>query len=345
MSALQVRLLRELTVQDELGGKWDQLITENPATGIMQSLHWAAMKRRQGLRSVHFGIFDCGELCGGAIMYASRQAAGAGILVVPEGPVVPWDDGIKCGEYLRALSEACQAYSLQHGVIAWRVEPRLPPPPPAILREFGRAPLDLVPRETLYLDLNRDEDTLLSAMKPKGRYNIFLSERRGVIVTAHESADVVEEFYAAVSAASERDGFALESREFFEHLAHTLCAAGCATFFLAKHEGDLLGALLLVKHGNRATYLYGGTTDIKRNLMGGYALQWAAIKHARNSGCSVYDFYGYVPHHSPDHEYGRFSRFKSQFGGRAVKLMGAHEYFFLDTLADAFVKVAREAAR
>lgn len=345
MTLTQVRTLGEISCDSAIGQRWESLVQATPASGIMQSLAWAQMKRRQGLASQHFGIFESDELVGGALFYTSKRLNGTGILVSPEGPVLPWNDRARATEYLRLLTEHAQAYAIQTGVMSMRIEPRLTPPLPPLLREFGRAPVDLVPRETLYLDLRASEAEILAQMKPKGRYNIKLAEKHGVVVTEHSAVEDVEQFYDAVKQASLRDEFALESRSFFEHLAATLCPARNATILLAKHEGDLLGALLLITYGKRATYLYGGVTDQKRNLMGGYALQWSAIRNSRAAGCATYDFYGYVHHRSLEHQYGRFSQFKSQFGGTPMRFIGAQDYFFIDNLADAFVRAANEVSR
>jgi lipid II:glycine glycyltransferase (peptidoglycan interpeptide bridge formation enzyme) len=210
------------------------------------------------------------------------------------------------------------------------------------LREFGRAPVDLVPRETLYIDLLQSEDALLSGMKPKGRYNIKLAERSGVAVVSDTTADCVKRFYSVMGEASSRDQFAVEPRQFFDHLAAVLVPAGHAQFLFAEHDGDTLGALLLITYGDRATYLYGGVTNRKRNLMGGYELQWAAMKAAKEAGCTTYDFYGFDPYRAPEHRYARFSQFKSQFGGDVVRFIGAQDYFFLDNVAEAFIKVVNE---
>jgi lipid II:glycine glycyltransferase (peptidoglycan interpeptide bridge formation enzyme) len=43
----------------------------------------------------------------------------------------------------------------------------------------------------------------------------------------------------------------------------------------------LLGGLVQITFGKTSTYLYGGITNSKRNLMSGYALQWEAIQRAK----------------------------------------------------------------
>lgn len=343
MPAATVRLLSNISPASELGQQWEQLVRRNSASGFMQSLHWAQVKSRQGLSSFHIGLFEQEQLIGGVIFYTSMKRNGAGLLIAPEGPVLPWDNEELAADLLALIIDTAQAHASELGVMAIRIEPRLAPPPMSILREFGRAPVDLVPRETLYIDLSLSEEELLAGMKQKGRYNIKLAQRHGVSVYEDKSDQAVDRFYSIMREASQRDGFALESVSFFEHLTAVLSPAGCARIFFSEHEGGKLGTLLLINYGQRATYLYGGISDEKRNLMSGYALQWTAIKAAQAAGCNTYDFYGFDPFRSPEHQYARFSQFKSQFGGKAVKFIGAQDYFFLDNLADAFIKVVKEA--
>lgn len=342
MSGTEIRILGDLEPDSELGSCWESLVKSTPESGIMQSLHWARMKRLQRMETMHLGVFENDNLVGGGIFYTGKKLNGTGIMVATEGPVLPWHDSAKSALYLRLLKDEAETYARTNGIISMRIEPRLLPPAPQFLREFARAPVDLVPRETLYVDLTAGEEAVFAGMKPKGRYNIKIAEKHNVRVSESTTGDAVGKFYAAVSTASRRDDFALESQDFFARLAQALLPSGHATFLFAEHEADLLGSLLLITYGERATYLYGGITDTKRNLMGGYALQWHAMKKARQAGCKIYDFYGYVPHRSPEHEYARFSQFKSRFGGTPVRFTGAQEYFFLDNFADTFIRAAEE---
>jgi len=343
MPGLRLHKLDDLCPMSGIGAQWELLTRANPASGFMQGLEWAAVKRKQGLESIHLGVFDDDSLIGGAIFFTSVKRNGAGVIVAPEGPVLPWDNQSLSTEALGLLIDAVGSLARDLGVMTMRIEPRLTPPVMPALREFGRAPVDLVPRDTLYLDISQSEQALLADMKHKARYNLKLAQRSGVEVVTSTSPDCVKRFYAVVAEASIRDQFALEPIQFFEHLADVMVPAGRAQFFFAVHDGDTLGTLLLVTYGNRATYLYGGITNKKRNLMAGYALQLAAMNAAREAGCTTYDFYGFDPFRSPEHCYARFSQFKSQFGGSVVRFIGAQDYFFLDNVADAFIKVVNQS--
>jgi peptidoglycan pentaglycine glycine transferase (the first glycine) len=317
-------------------------VQSNAASGFMQSLHWRRFKERQGLHSLHLGLFVEDELIGGVHFYYASNSKGATIFVAPEGPVLPWEDDELCRRGIDAILEFVQTRGSEYGVIGIRLEPRLPQPGSPALLTFGRAPVDLLPIETLYVDLRPDYEQLLAAMKPKGRYNIRLSKRRGVSV--HSSTDLadIKIFYNLVRETASRDGFFLEPYTFFNALAETLIPSGIAQLLLAEHEGDIVGTLLLVTYGHRATYLYGGIANAKRNVMAGYALQWRAMKQAKAAGCTEYDFYGYDRFMSPANRYARFSKFKSQFGGEPRRFIGAYDYFFSEQLADSVIKALKE---
>ena len=344
MPSLEVRLLPDLSIDVEAASKWEALVASNPASGIMQSLQWAEVKRRQGLNSFHLGVYQDGELIGGALFYTSSKRNGAAILVATEGPVLPWNDDALAREALGLIIDTVECQSKSLGIITLRIEPRLAPPPPSILHEFGRAPVDLVPSETLVIDVSQPPEALLASMKVKGRYNIGLAQRANVQVITDSSETAVNRFHSIMLEASARDGFDVESLKFFEHMASVLVPSGHAKFLFAQHEGDTLGTLMLMTYGNRATYLYGGITNRKRNVMAGYALQWAAMNAARNAGCSEYDLYGFDASGAPQHRYARFSQFKSRFGGTVRRYIGAQDYFFLDNLSDAFVKIVKETS-
>lgn len=343
-TSISLKDLSELDLDSPLALEWEKLVSENPASGFMQSLNWARFKRKMGLSVYHVGLFDGTKLKGGAIFYSAPNSKGAGLLAAPDGPVLPWHDSERigeCEEGLKLLLDAARSKASSLGTMALRIAPRLPTPKPEILSGFSRAPIALTESKTMYLNLEPDLDTILLSVRPKARYNIGLSSRKGV--TIREDSDLsVGSFYKVMEQVARRDGFALEPLSFFRNLFDTLCPSGLARIFFAEHEGDILGALFMVTYGGRSTYLYGGTTDTKRNYMGGYSLQWAAIKAAKEDGCRHYDFWGYDPAVLPGSAYAGFSRFKSQFSGEYIELVGSLDYYFMDKLADVVIRALNE---
>jgi lipid II:glycine glycyltransferase (peptidoglycan interpeptide bridge formation enzyme) len=302
----------------------------------MQSWDWSEVKKLDGYRVLRLGLYDSGDLVGGAITYLFPTCAEAQLAVVPDGPVLEWaaPDG---AEAFRALVSAIETATEDDRVAAVRVEPRLETTPD-VLRDLPRAPLDLVPVETLEVPLGPEAE-MLARMKPKGRYNARLAARHGVTVaTSYDPADV-HELYEVIEATANYHGFFLEPKSFFINLARTLCPA-MGRFAFARYRGMTLAAAFTVHHGDTVTFLYGGHLPLFPEVMASHALHWHVMREGAAEGRSVYDLYGYVSPGDPGHPYDGFSRFKDKLGGRPVRRIGSHDVIFYDRLADAALRTA-----
>jgi peptidoglycan pentaglycine glycine transferase (the first glycine) len=318
---------------------WNALVAGHPASGFMQSWEWSRFKELEGYVAIRLGLFDGDVLRGGAIAYAFPSPAEAGLLVVPDGPVLDWDAPDHRAQ-LAALAVALRDDPAGDRAVALRVEPRCGALPPA-LRGLVRAPVDLVPRETLEVDLGPEAE-MLARMKPKGRYNARLATRRGVeVVSSVDPADVHELCFVLDQTARYQD-FLVEPKGFFINLVQSL-VPGMGRFAFARYKGVTLVAALVVRHGGTVTYLYGGRLPLFPDVMASYALHWHLMREAARDGYRVYDFYGYVPPEQPGHPYDRFSRFKDKFGGRHVPRVGSWDLIFYDRLADAALSAMRAA--
>ncbi|GAC1357036.1 MAG: peptidoglycan bridge formation glycyltransferase FemA/FemB family protein [Herpetosiphon sp.] len=321
---------------------WENMVQAAPASGFMQSLPWAAFKRARGLRTLHLLIEDHDTILGGAIFQIGGNG-GPTLLIAPDGPVVPWHQPSLARDMVRRLMVSAEDLATPYGAIGMRIEPRLPShlPAGALLRDWRRAPVDLLPRETLYLNLQPPTDAILAAMHSKGRYNIRLAFRHGVTVRTGSHADLPL-LYVLLRETAERDDFFLEPYDYISDLITHLSPGGAIRLLVASRGATPLAAMLLLIYGRRATYLYGATSNEGRSHMAGYALQWAAIEQARLAGCTDYDFYGYEPNGAPNHLYAGFSRFKRQFGGEPQQFRGAHDHYWNDRLADAVIRALAE---
>lgn len=309
------------------GESWDRLVMANPASGFMQSSAWADLKRLEGYGQQYLSLTRDGSVIGGASLL---EYPGSGIVVCPEGPVIPWEEPSVARMALRGLTDFCRA----EGVMILRIEPHLALPRPGYLRNWRPAPVSLTPEHTLFVSLDGEPDDWLARMHPKWRYNVRLAERHGVEVVEHQSVAGVKEFYRLFSETAQRDGFFAEPIGFFMNLASTLFPCNMATILLARHEKVTLGAILLLCYGPRATYLYGASSSLYRQLMPNYANHFAAMQLAARRGCREYDLYGYDPFGRPDHLYAGISRFKSGWGGIRKDWAGAYDYLYYDQVAE-----------
>jgi lipid II:glycine glycyltransferase (peptidoglycan interpeptide bridge formation enzyme) len=225
---------------------------------------------------------------------------------------------------------------------------------------------DVQPPDTVLLDIGRDEETLLAAMKPKWRYNIKLSEKKGVSVsearafvsapsgasggTPGDWRPALSKFYELYRETSERDRIALHPESYYAELFELAESYGSRgekgkrpdmRLWTATHEGDALAAIITIFWGSQAVYLYGASSNVKRNLMPAYALQWAAIRAAKEAGCTEYDFYGIPPTDDPNHPMAGLYRFKTGFGGENIHRGGSWDYPLRPFAYSAFRRAER----
>jgi len=286
-----------------------------------------------------------------------KLAPGVSFAYVPWGPELPeglpQDDGFRTG-VLESLSEALRR-ELPPDTAFIRFDPPwashgAETPAPRILPPFVRAGADVQPPDTVVLDLRPDPDALLAAMKPKWRYNIRLAERKGVTVRRVD-AEGLDTFYRLYKETSVRDKIAIHGRNYYEALFSHCCDSELGRpdlrLYVAEHDGEALAAVIVLLRGDTATYLYGASSDSKRSLMPAYALQWRAIRDAKDAGCGRYDLFGIPPSDDPDHPMSGLYRFKTGFGGSILHRSGSWDYAYkpLETGFFRFAEAARKGIR
>lgn len=146
-----------------------------------------------------------------------------------------------------------------------------------------------IPPYTAVIDLSQSEEDILASMKPKGRYNIRLAEKKWVEVReVKKSPENIKIFHTLMQETTSRDNFAWNTYRYYEIFLEQ------ATSFLlfAYHENEVIAAGIFIQNRESMYYYYGASSSQKRNLMAPYLLQWSAILKAKNIWCRLYDFLG-----------------------------------------------------
>jgi len=203
---------------------------------------------------------------------------------------------------------------------------------------FRRAAAAVQPPDTVIINLNYSPEEILSRMKPKWRYNISLAEKKGVSVNTC-GADDMDIFYSLLMETAKRDGIAVHGIGYYRTLFE-LCAQDKESvslrLYTASHENDTLAAIVVLFRGKDATYLYGASSNNKRSLMAPYALQWKAMKDAKEMGCANYDLFGIPPDEDPNHPMAGLYRFKTGFGGQIIHRAGTWDYPYKPVIYSIF---------
>jgi len=193
---------------------------------------------------------------------------------------------------------------------------------------FRKSLHSIQPPRTILISLHETEEEILARMKPKTRYNIRLAEKKDLSV---RQLDDVEAFYSLLESTSDRAEFGIHSLAYYRKAFELFSRTGECKLFLAEYQGIPLASIMVFIRGGRSWYFYGASSDLHRELMPTYLVQWEAIRWAKNNGCQSYDLWG-VPDqdlgtleanftHRGDGLWGVY-RFKRGFGGDLKRACG-----------------------
>ena len=311
---------------------------------LLQTGFWGRFKARFGWTALAFLI--SGEI---PLLALTRRIAGPFTLCyVPHGPLA--DSRLNQQEYYLIGVTTELRQHLKSGCVfvrydlPWGREEGEPSTLP-LAAPFRRAVMDIQPPNTVILDLRRSEDELLSAMKHKTRYNVHLAERKGVVVHEGGLGDL-DAWYAMYRETAARDRITIHSLAYYRALFEPPRGANGSPWtrlLLATHEADLLAGIVVAMHGKRATYLFGASSNAKRNYMASYLVQWSAMKMLKAEGASSYDLFGISAEDNPADPMHGLYRFKTGFGGTILRRPGSWDYPLMPVTYAAYR--AAEAAR
>lgn len=252
-------------------------------------------------------------------------------LYIPYGPVTKEFSK----DFLNALKKELTRLAKTENAVFVRLD-FTPTAPNEILSEFfAKAPLytyrsaRFQPRAEWFLGLKKTEEELLKAMHEKTRYSIRLAERKGVVaeIITGEFEQHFETFYELISATAKRNKFGVHQKNYYANIFRDLSKIKNSYLSVASYNQKILAIDVIIVCGKIANYVFGGSSDEKRNLMPTYLAQWKAICRAKQLNCAAYNFGGVSPGNATSKEWKGWDGltiFKKKFGGYEVK----HSDFF-----------------
>ncbi|GMO39435.1 MAG: lipid II:glycine glycyltransferase FemX [Termitinemataceae bacterium] len=322
-------------------------ICVNTKSNFLQSGFWGVFKSCFGWKA-HYFLADKMPL----LVLSRPLAAGLGFAYIPWGPQLAVELAASDHTANTALQELALAlkqvlpkstafirfdppwFTAENGGSAWQ-ERRLQMP-------FKHAAADIQAPDTVLIDLSPAEDHILAQMKSKCRYNIRLGSKKVKIRNA--PADELPVFYEIFKETSRRDGIAIHNINYYATLFDTIYAwknknnasAPDIRLYLADYEGVTIAGIITLFWNGHSTYLYGASSNLHRNVMAPYALQWQAMRDAKACSCTVYDLFGIPPNGNSAHPMAGLYRFKTGFGGTIIHRPGSWDFAYKPILTAAF---------
>ncbi|MBU2474424.1 peptidoglycan bridge formation glycyltransferase FemA/FemB family protein [Patescibacteria group bacterium] len=303
----------------------------------MQSWEWGEFQKSIGNKIFRLWIEDDGELMSAITLIKKKLLCGKSYLYWPQFnyqlPITNYQLNSKFKdqkfEIIDLLFNEIQKIAKNENAIFLRFEPqfgfqskienRLPA---ETFVQEGKSSIvktfDVQPSKTLILNLDKSEEDMLKAMRQKTRYNIRLSEKKGVKIR-EANVNEFDKFWELIKKTSKRDGFRLHDKMYYQKMLEP----AMVKLFLAEYKNNTVAANIMVFFGDTVTYLHGASSTEHRNIMAPYILQWHCIKLAKKLGYRYYDFYGI-----DDKKWPGVTRFKNGFNGDKIEHPGTFDLIF-----------------
>ena len=183
----------------------------------------------------------------------------------------------------------------------------------------------LFPNWTQILDLTKSEDELLKSFHSKTRYNIRLSEKKGVLVKEMSNEKGFEIFSKLYFETCKRQKYFGHTPKYHQIIWDSF-KKDIAHILVAFYNDVPLAAYELFYFKNTLYYPYGGTSLEYRNLMASNLLMWEAIKLGKKLGAEKFDMWGSLgPNYDTTNLWSGFTRFKEGYGTKFVEFIGSYD--------------------
>ena len=315
--------------------EYTAFVLSHPVGNFLQSPQWAKVKDAWRWRGIN--VYDEEKIVGTMGVLIRPLPMGYSLLYAPRGPV--------CDRSNKAVMEAMLAAAKELASTCKGLVLYVDPDELDTNEEFRGVMQSLgfdeqssdgfgniQPQFVFRLPIkDMTADEVFAQFNQKTRYNVRLSGRRGVTVQKFGGENEIPDaeltaFSTLMDTTGERDGFTVRGKEYFRQL---LAALGeHSALYVAYLEGEPIAATIAVYYGCKTWYLYGASSNEKRDAMPNYALQWSMIQDAVALGHEIYDFRGISGDLSEDNPLYGLYRFKKGFNPVYTKFTGLFVYRF-----------------
>ncbi|MFN8623208.1 MAG: peptidoglycan bridge formation glycyltransferase FemA/FemB family protein [Chloroflexota bacterium] len=337
---------------------WNAIAVDAPGGHVMQGTAWADHRRSQGAqpRFVTFGASGGAasppaDVRGALVVLRAQRLVPGLIATARKGPITAGDpiDLVAA----RAVTLADTARAL--GATELFLDPEIDADPAwgAAMDRAGCAiaaevqPSIHVMRLTLPAD--RDPDALLASFSKSTRQRIRAAEKAGTVIRIDTTGEHLPRFADLLVARADDLGIPMRPELGYTAFWKRLLDAGQARLYVADHEGEVLGGLIVFLQGNRYATAYSADDATRRRELPGtmHLVRATLLRDALLAGAEAVDLGGVdlpgrrEPPKPGDPNHGLYEH-KSSFGAVWVVREPARR-IVLRPWADRAARLSREA--
>ena len=275
-----------------------------PNAHYYQDYRWSNVKNNLECECVY--VEEEGKIVAACTVYVRPIVMGLSILYAQRGPIC---DLYQSDMVMKLIKEMKPLIKKYHAFMI-KFDPNVQEDDELIkkyqklgfmIRGKGYSKLDLIlSRRSMVLNLEgKTIEELMPQFKKMTRYSLKRSLRNGLELIDDFSDESLDIFMELLKITSVRDGIEHRPREFFENIRNNF-SHDEVRLYLIKHEDDYLAGALGVNYGGRMMYYHSGSSNLKRNLLPNYRIQYELIDWACKEKCHVYDMGGIIKESEED---------------------------------------------
>ena len=275
------------------------------------------------------------------------------MMYAPKGPAMAYDDS----DLVRQVIEALEKKAKEHRAIWLKIDPDVnratgfPNEEEDTPDATGQAVMQLLEgrswqfsddqiqfRNTMTIDLTQPEDDILMAMSGNTRRKVRTADKKDVTIR-NASLDDIDVLYRLYETTGDRNDFLVRDKSYYRQVWQLMMENDKAHALIAEYEGMPIAHVILFHFGETVWYFYGASSNKERNRMPNYALQWEAMKWAKEQGYKVYDMWGAPNEFNEDDDMWGVYMFKNGFRPTIERRLGAWDYAPYPLLYKAYTEI------
>ena len=330
--------------------KYKEFVDNFSSTSLMQSMNWADVKK--GWEREYVYLEEDGKIVMAMSLVIRKIIGSKSMIYAPRGPVGDIYDIQK----VKKITEEVDKIAKKYNAFVFRFDPEryydekleemyVKEGYKVRNRKFGKNEL-IQPRYNMILNISgKTEEEVFKGYSEKTRYNVRVAKRKGVTVRYSRDVEDLKTFYNLYVVTGIRDKIASRPYDYFERMLNTF-DENHMRIYIAEFEGEALSAAIAINYGKKTFYLYGASSNEKRNFMPNYLMQQEMIEWAIETGCDLYDFGGVFILDKSNGLYKFKEGFCRQEGvtefiGEIDKVYSKFWYFAFTKLVPIYQKVAK----
>lgn len=315
-----------------LDANFDKNIFNKHAVHPLQSWQWGETRITMGSKVIRLGEYD------------GEQLVQTFQFTIHDIPKTPFKVGYlpRSAWPSKNVFTFMQQYAKDNKIVFYKIEPNIythhrpdeqgnfKPDAELAVETYNlpinKSPHPLFPKWSQRLDLRPSEEELLKNMKPKTRYNIRVSEKKGVIVKEESNEQGYEVFAKLFFETCKRQKY-LNHNEYYHKTVWNHLKDGIAHILIAYYQDIPLASYELFYFNNVLYYPYGGSSIEHKNVMAPNSIMWEAIRLGKKLGAEDFEMWGSLPpNYDKDDKWAGFTRFKEGYGAVFTEMIGSYDF-------------------